>query len=51
MHYAKFDKRVFKYKDDIVKLYDKGHTAVEIKNILNVGRDFVTRVLRMHGRA
>jgi hypothetical protein len=46
----KYDLQVFKYKDQIVQLYDSGLTIQEIKTKLGVGRDFTTRVLRMHGR-
>lgn len=45
-----FDIKVFKYKDQIISLYDEGHTINDIKKKLNIGRDFTVRVLRMHGR-
>lgn len=46
----KFDYKVYEHKDEIIELFDKGHAIDEIRKIRKVGRDFVTRVLRMHGR-
>ena len=45
-----FDLKVFKYKDEVVNLYDSHNTVETIASMVGIGRDFVTRILRMHGR-
>lgn len=40
-------KRVYDNKNEIISLYNEGYSVVEVAKKLNVGRDFVTDVLKI----
>jgi len=46
----KFDLKVYKNKDTILGFYASGDTIEEIVKKIEPGRDFIVRILRMHGK-